>query len=130
MFQNIADMNHTDDMVLVFVAKRKTRMVVLADKIHCFVIAVIFINTLNVLPRNHNFMGAGFRKANGVLNNFAFGIINNAAFLRGVDNQFDFFFGMGVSVFVAGFDAHQLQNANGDMVKNPDKRRKNPVKGI
>ena len=80
----------------------------LADKVHRFVIAVIFVNTFDVLTRYHNLMSAGFGKANCVLDDFAFGIVNDTAFLRSIDNQFDFFFRMGVVVFVTGFDAHQF----------------------
>ena len=108
VFQNVTDVNHTDDMVFIFVAERKPRVVVLADKVHCFIITVIFINTFDVLTRYHNLMSTGFGKANCVLDDFAFGIVNNAAFLRSIDNQFDFLFRMSVVVFISGFDAHQF----------------------
>ena len=45
-------------------------------------------------------MCADFRKINCVLNNFAFGVVNYAVFLRRIDDQLDFFFGMDMFVGV------------------------------
>ena len=75
-------------------------------------------------------MCADFRKINCVLNNFAFGVVNHAVFLRRIDDQLDFFFGMGFVVFVGNAGSHQPQDAVGDMVKHPDERRKNLVEQI
>ena len=100
IFQQIADMQHADDVVFVLVAKRKTGVIVLFDKIHRFRKGIVLIKALHILPGNHDFMCVDFRKINCVLNNFAFGIVNNAAFFGGIDDQFDFLFRMSVIVFV------------------------------
>ena len=93
-------MQHADDVVFVFVAKRKTGVIVLFDKIHRFRKGIVLVQAFHVLPGNHDFVRVDFRKVDRVLNDFAFGIVNNAAFFGGVDDQFDFLFRMSVIVFV------------------------------
>lgn len=129
-FQQIADVYHADNLILIAIAERKTRVLMLLDELHDFVVAAVLINTFHFLPRDHNLMRGNFRKANSVLDNFAFRIVNDTALLRGVNNQFDFLFGMRVFVFVRLFDAHQFQNPHCNVVKYPDKRSKNLIKRI
>ena len=105
-------------------------MAVLLDKADHLIKAAAFVKAFHVLPRNHNLMSTDFGKINGVLNDFALCIIDNTVFLRGIDNQFDFFFGVSLIRFIGNFNAHNLQNQSGNMVKHPDKRRKNHIKTI
>ena len=93
-------MQHADDVVFILVAERKTGVIVLFDELHRFRKSIILVQAFHVLPGNHDFMRVNFRKVDRVLDDFAFGIVNNAAFFGGIDDQFDFLFRMGVVVFV------------------------------
>ena len=75
-------------------------------------------------------MSADFREINGILYNFAFCIVNYTVFLRGVNNEFDFLFGVSIISFVGNSGPHEVQDSVGHMVKHPNKWGKDFIEDI
>ena len=123
-------MYHTQNLVFITGTKRETCMFILLNQLHNLVKTAVLVDTNHILSRYHNFVCKNFRETNSILDNFAFCIINNPAFLRSINNKLNFFFGVSIFVFISLLNAHQFQNPDRNMIKTPNNRSANFIKRI